>query len=288
MTGATQTGDAVCWACGAAARPSDDAYGSAGLLRCPACGLVFDVRPPEALREIYDETYFTELCGGADYLADEASRRVEAGKRVRWVKRHGGRGRLLEVGAGTGHFLAAARDAGFDAVGVEPAEVAARIAIDELGVDVRVGFLEDVDLPEQSFDTVCAWHVVEHIRDPLSQLRRMHDALRPGGGLFLEVPNAGGVDARREMLDWPPLELSHHVAQYGPESLRRLLERAGFEVELVRSYEWTSYYPLGKYLSPYILVKHHLPRSLRRRALTLLPHPWRHDLLRAVAKRPAS
>jgi SAM-dependent methyltransferase len=285
MTSPGSTTKAVCWACGAAAQPSGDRFGTVGLFRCPACDLLFDVRPPEELRNIYDECYFRELCGGADYLEDDASRQLEAHKRVRWVKRHGGAGRLLDVGAGTGHFVAAAHDAGFEAVGIEPAEVPARRAVDRFGVDVRVGFIEDVELPPASFDVATGWHVVEHIRDPLSQLGRMRDALRPGGLLFLEVPNAGGVDAKSEALDWPPLELSHHVAHYGPPSLRRLLERAQFKVELIRSYEWTTYYPLRRYLSPYIVARHHIPRSLRRRSLTLVPHPWRHDLLRSVARR---
>src|SRR3954447_16278948 len=277
----------ACWACGAQASTSPDAFGAAGLLRCPRCGLLFDVRSPDELRELYDESYFRDLCGGANYLDDEPSRRLEARKRARWIKRHGARGRLLEIGAGTGHFVQAAGAAGFDAVGVEPAEVPARMAVERLGVDVRQGFLEDVDLPLESFDVAAAWHVVEHIREPAEQLARVRAALRPGGRLFLEVPNAGGIDARVEGLDWPPLELSHHVAHYGRESLRRLLERSGFAVELIRSYEWTSYYPLRKFASPYILARHHLPRSVRRRALTLAPHPGRHDLLRAVAQRPS-
>jgi SAM-dependent methyltransferase len=285
MTAATGTAEATCWACGAQARLSDDDFGPLGLYRCASCGLLFDVRPPEELRELYDETYFRELCGGAEYLEDEPARRREARKRVRWIRRHGARGRLLEIGAGTGHFLAAAREGGFEAVGVEPSEVPARMAVERLGVDVRHGFLEDVDLPTGAFDVAAGWHVVEHIRDPLAELRRVRDSLRPGGLFFVEVPNAGGIDAQREGVEWPPLELSHHVAQYGPDSLRRLLERAGFEVELTRSYEWTSYYPLGRFLSPYIVARHHLPRSLRRRALTFVPHPWRHDLLRAVARR---
>ena len=285
MTAATES---ACWACGAPARSSAE-YAAAGLLRCPRCGLLFDPRRgAEQLRELYDESYFEDYGDNASYWEEETYRRRESAVRVKWLRRHGASGRLLEIGAAAGYFVEAARDAGFDAVGLEPAEAMARRGRERAGLDIHAGFLEDADFPPESFDVIAAWHVLEHIAEPLDALRGVRGALRPGGLLFLEVPNVQGYNARAEKLDWKPLELQHHVAHYGPESLRRLLERAGFEAVRTSTYEFSAYQSLRQHLHPHMVLFHHVLTSLRKRAPTFLPHPSRHDLLRAVARRPAA
>ena len=285
MRSATQTA-ASCWACGGPAAPSEE-YAAAGLLSCGACGLLFDPgRSAGELHELYDQSYFEDYSGdrGA-YWDDPLARRFEARKRLRWVRRHGGSGRLLEIGCAAGYFLEAARDAGFEVLGVEPEPTAAGRARERTGAEVLVGFVEDVKLPERPFDFAAAWHVLEHIPEPIGAIERIRAALRPGGLLFVEVPNAQGHNARREGLDWQPLELTHHVAHYGPESLRGLLARAGFEVLLTRTYEFAALTPWRRQLNPHTVL-HHAVETLRKRTPTLLPHPSRHDLLRAVARRP--
>jgi len=285
MTTATEN---ACWACCAPARASED-YAAAGLLRCPVCELLFDPRRgAQELRDLYDESYFEDYGDVASYTGEAGHRRRESARRVRWLRRHGARGRLLEIGAAAGYFLEAARTAGFEVVGVEPSEAMARRGRERAGLDIRAGFIEDADLPAASFDVVAAWHVLEHIADPVGALRRLRDALRPGGLLFAEVPNVQGHNARAEKLDWKPLELRHHVAHYGPESLRRLLERAGFEVVKTSTYEFSAYNSLRQHLHPHMVLFHHVLTSVRKRAPTFLPHPQRHDLLRAVARVPTT
>ena len=234
---------AACWACGAQARPAAD-IGWAALQRCSSCGLLFEPqRRADEVRRLYDEAYFEHYPGGGSYDEDESLRRYEAAARLRFVRRFAARGDMLELGCATGHFLAASRDAGFAVTGVEPSAEAARRARERYGVDVRMGFAEDVDLPPEAFDVVCAWHVVEHIPDPAGVVRRLAGVLRPGGVLALEVPNVGSAQARRLGAGWPHLDPAHHVAHYGPESMRRLLERAGLEVVHVETFPGTGYYP---------------------------------------------
>ena len=116
--------------------------------------------------------------------------------RVRLVARYARGGRLLDVGCAKGGFLAAARDAGFVVRGVEPAEAAAAVAR-RLGLDVVVGTLDDVPLAASSLEVVTAWHVLEHIPEPLDTLIRLRRELVPGGHLLIEVPNAESVKAGR-------------------------------------------------------------------------------------------
>src|SRR5690606_18674996 len=99
-----------------------------------------------------------------------------------------GGGRLVDVGVGTGLLLHLARERGFAPLGVEISPGAAERAREEFGVDVLVGDFLDVDLGEAPAAITMA-DVLEHTRDPRRFLERAVAALRPGGALFVAVPN---------------------------------------------------------------------------------------------------
>jgi SAM-dependent methyltransferase len=284
MSDAAATAVAACWACGAeAARVDHHLPGET--FRCAACGLVFQPRRAAAeLREIYDETYFEDYAGSGDYSDEGGTRAYEARRRLRLVRRHVREGRLLEIGAAEGHFLEAARASGFAVRGIEPAESAARAARARAGVEVETGFVEDVELEAEGFDAICAWHVLEHVPEPAGALERLRTALRGGGVLFLEVPNAESPAARAA--DWPHWAPEYHVAHYGPASLRALLERAGMAPVAIDTFPGTGYYPPRKALAPGQLLSY-AREAVATRGLPRRPHPTRHELLRAVARRAA-
>jgi 2-polyprenyl-3-methyl-5-hydroxy-6-metoxy-1,4-benzoquinol methylase len=188
---------------------------------------------------------------------------------------------LLELGAAAGYFLAEARTVGFDVVGIEPTDNAAVAAREQFGLEVLQGFAEEIDLPAATFDAVCAWHVLEHISEPLRVIERVREWVAPGGHLFLEVPNIASVQASRRGAGWAMLFPEHHVAHYSPTSLRALLERAGFDVRLTRTVAYTMYRPATSPMA-WVSGARHLVVSRR---WPWRPHPWRHELLQAVARR---
>lgn len=272
-----------CWACGAPATPTSE-FAPAQFERCPSCGLVFQPRrSAEELRSLYGGGYFEAFPGeDAPYGANAADRSHEAWQRLRYVRRVVRSGRLLEIGAAEGHFLALARGAGFDVFGIEPAEEAARAARERAGVEIVAGFIEDAQLPAAPFDVACAWHVLEHISEPVGALERIRGVLAQRGRLFVEVPNIESVSARRAGADWPHLWPEHHVGQYGPRSLTAVLERAGFEVDDVRTVPFFAYYRPAVRLRPQMLGAH-LRESLSLPALPFGSHRSKHELLRAAA-----
>jgi 2-polyprenyl-3-methyl-5-hydroxy-6-metoxy-1,4-benzoquinol methylase len=137
------------------------------------------------------------------------------------AKRFVARGRLLEIGCASGFFLDAAHRAGFQVTGVEPSEEQAELARARVAADVRAGFLEDIGFETGSFDVSCAWHVLEHIPEPVEGLRLLRAALRPGGTLALEVPNAGSRQALRLGALWPHWDPAHHVNHFTCDALER-------------------------------------------------------------------
>jgi SAM-dependent methyltransferase len=275
-----------CWVCEAPA-PVDPDYVPVRFNRCPRCGFLFQPGlPVEDLRSNHDEDYFEHYAADEDYDSQGSLRRHEARVRLRWLRGYGcSSGRLLEVGVARGDFLAEARRAGFTPLGIEPEPSSAGEARRRSGVDVLVGWAEDVELPPASFDVVCLWHVIEHIPRPRPVLKALRRSLKPGGLLFCEVPNAGSVMARVQGNRWEYLDPEHHVGFFDPRTLRRALESTGYEE--VR----TDTIPMFRYAPPSVsTLLRRLPRrmafSLGRGVALRAAHPWKQDLLRAVAARP--
>ena len=199
-----------------------------GLLRsCTGCRFTWTtatLAPPEVL---YHSGYF-EGEGYEDYY-QLGARRYEARLRLRWLLETGPVRSLVEAGAAGGFFVAAARAAGIDAMGVEVSASAAAYARDRLNMPVRVGSFEEAELT-QPHDVVCAFHVLEHVEDPARFLAAAHAATRPGGRLALEVPNLDSAAFARLGGAWPHIQPAYHRWHFTPGSLRRLVEQQGFQV----------------------------------------------------------
>jgi SAM-dependent methyltransferase len=138
-------------------------------------------------------------------------------------------GRLLDVGCGRGDLGAALASQGWYVAGVDPSEGAVEFARAR-GVDAQAGTLETVDYPAESFDAVVMRHSLEHVPDPLGDLKRIHRLLEPGGLLLASLPNFDSWERRRFGSAWFHLDLPRHRTHFGPKSLRLALEQSGFDV----------------------------------------------------------
>jgi SAM-dependent methyltransferase len=276
--------DLACWTCGTPAAP-DPRFPTLGYVRCGACDLVFAPSSShERLRALYGEEYFEDYGLEGVYDADAEQRRREAQARVRWLLRVGPRtGRLLEVGCASGWFLAEARAVGYEVVGIEPAAEMAAAARERSGAEVRVAMLEDADLPPGRFDVAAAFHVLEHLAQPRGTLAALRDALRPGGVLLLELPNVAALRARRDGESWYATEPAHHVAHYSPAALDALLRAAGFEPETIESVHPGTLLGTRETFGAKGLA-FMAREAVSARAWIRTPHPWKFDLLRAVAR----
>ena len=146
-------------------------------------------------------------------------------------------GRLLDVGCGPGFLLEAARERGWDAVGVDPSPFSVARARKE-GFEAHEGMLEDLDLEPGSFDALALLQVVEHMVDPRPLLEACRRLLRPDGALLVATPNPASLLAKikRERFNYwiPPV----HCAWYTPAALSRLLTANGFAP--VRETTWSA------------------------------------------------
>jgi SAM-dependent methyltransferase len=138
-------------------------------------------------------------------------------------------GRLLDVGAGRGRFVAAARAAGYDASGIEPSAGRVQAAAREHRVPLSRGGIEEADVAAGSLDAVTLWHVLEHVEAPDAATARIASWLRPGGALLVGAPNLGSLQARVGGARWYHLDLPRHRTHFTVPGLLALLRRAGLE-----------------------------------------------------------
>jgi 2-polyprenyl-3-methyl-5-hydroxy-6-metoxy-1,4-benzoquinol methylase len=208
-----------------------------GLRRCRGCGLVFaHPQPdPEQILEAYQEEYFRSSehldWGYEDYFQLENEIRKTSRKRLRIIERYISKGDLLEVGAATGWFLDEARKSGFDVHGVELSDFAADWGRTHLGLPIQTGTLEQAGFGDASFSLATLWDVLEHVSDPVGQLREVNRVLKPGGYLFASIPDVGSPLARLMGRKWFGFaKVREHLFFFTREAITAGLERAGFEV----------------------------------------------------------
>jgi SAM-dependent methyltransferase len=144
-----------------------------------------------------------------------------------------GGGELLDIGCGTGNFLAAARDAGYGVTGAELDRNAARFAKERLGLQnvFALTISEFAEQhPEERFHVVTFFEVLEHQAAPAEFLRKVKSCVRPGGVIALSVPNRERWLTGPDVLDYPP----NHFLRWNGAALRKFLSTQGFEVLSVR------------------------------------------------------
>ena len=142
-------------------------------------------------------------------------------------------GRLLDMGCGTGNFLAAARDVGFDVMGIEPNQNAVRFAQQHYGLrDVFAAVPAEFQQahPLDKFRTVTFFEVLEHQEDPQAFLHTAKSFLKEDGFIALSVPNRARWQIEDDPLDFPP----NHLTRWSPAALRNFIESNGFEVLSLR------------------------------------------------------
>jgi 2-polyprenyl-3-methyl-5-hydroxy-6-metoxy-1,4-benzoquinol methylase len=257
----------VCNLCGSRAIAVYHDQGWRRVVRCRDCGLIFvDPMPtPDEKAEIERRAYEGELLPEvADFFRNchrdfQDDPVIEAFRHgLRWMGSARAPGRLLDVGPGTGIFLYIARsEFGWEPSGVDICPESAVKAKEEFDIDLEVGDFDTYAWPRESFDAVTMLDMLEHTTDPSASLARAFELLKPGGVLYVVVPNQRclltlildkWIQAHGPMREYflERLYVAPHEFYFCPRTLRRFLEKTGFQVADVR----TGNVYLGRYRLP--------------------------------------
>jgi len=225
-------------------------HGVFNMRQCLDCGLLFVCPQPsaDALAAHYPPDYYAFEGERPDDRRDAALYELFYGERPRALRKllalpyrpvlrtmPGGRGaRLLDVGCGSGHFLAIAKKVlQADAFGVEPWSYNAAFAARE-GLNIFPGTLEQAAFPDAFFDAVTLNHVFEHLPDPRAALNELRRILKPGGTLVVGVPQSRCLLYWLFGKHWWQLDVPRHMFVPSSANLLALATRAGFIVQRIR------------------------------------------------------
>jgi 2-polyprenyl-3-methyl-5-hydroxy-6-metoxy-1,4-benzoquinol methylase len=141
-------------------------------------------------------------------------------------------GRMLEIGCASGAFLHQMAGQGWQVQGIEFSEKAAQAAA-QLGYQVHAGPLETAPNPEEPFDLIVGWMVLEHLHDPVSGLQKLRKWAKSGAWLVLSVPNAGSLEYHLFKDKWYALQLPTHFHHFTPATLEKVLSAGGWKLEKI-------------------------------------------------------
>jgi SAM-dependent methyltransferase len=252
-------GAVACDLCGASSyqalfQANDRRFGFAGtftIARCAECGLTRTEPQPVDPSAFYPTDAYYSF---APPVPPSDRRRIrlreayglpaKADRTTRLISRLGAKrstpglppgppGDLLDVGCGSGEFLLALREVGWNCHGVEVSEHAVAAARSAGLTSVQLGEFPNLDYPSASFDVVRFWHSLEHVRSPRLYLSEARRVLRPGGRLQIGVPNFASLLSRTFRDRWFYLDVPRHLWHFDTESLTRLVSDVGFQVRSV-------------------------------------------------------
>ncbi|MGI4759379.1 MAG: methyltransferase domain-containing protein [Janthinobacterium lividum] len=204
--------------------------------QCGACGFQFTNPRPDAasIGKYYESDAYVSHNSAAQGLVNrvyKVARYFTVRRKVALITRLNGghKGKLLDYGCGTGHFLAGAKRAGWQVTGLEPngrarLDAAARVGQPILEASALAG------LAPASFDSISLWHVLEHVHALADTLTQLISKLKPGGKLLVAVPNAESLDAQHYRQNWAAYDVPRHLYHFAPDPMRQLLTSHGLRL----------------------------------------------------------
>jgi len=204
--------------------------GRDGALRtviCKNCGLVWSDPFPIDTAEYYQKNYRILYKGTYSPKIKHIYRAANvAVERYKRLDAHlAGKKKVLEIGSGGGEFSYLLTKKGFDVSAIEPNEGYGNYSKEQYGLNVQIGFAQNLEFDAETFDFITMSHVLEHVDNPTTMLEKLRSWLKPNGILALEVPNV-------EAVCQSPKSTFHtaHLFNFNPETLALLAEKTGFSV----------------------------------------------------------
>ena len=206
------------------------------VVRCPSCGFLYrqpGIRP-ERLGELYKKKTYKKFLTG--HYSEERVRRYRlVMDAFDPLFRDGAGRRAFDFGCGAGLFLELAEQRGFEPYGVD----LSRVSVEEArkrpsGRNAYFGTPQDVpEIAAGGFDVITLWSVLAHLPCPVEDFTMIRELLAPDGALLVLTVNANSLALKADRDAWTGFT-PNHLKFYAPDTLSRLLGRAGFGAVVFR------------------------------------------------------
>lgn len=206
------------------------------LVECENCSLVITSPRPEniELDKYYDSP---EYISHTDESKSLVGRLYQLAKKynLRWkynvvkaeVKTRSAT--LIDIGCGTGDFLAHCMEKGFKVEGVEPSPKARELAERKTGIKISAEFAPRKDY----YDAITLWHVLEHLPELEKDLANFCESLKETGALIIAVPNRESQDAKKYKEYWAGYDVPRHLWHFNQKSMDVLMTRLDMQIHRV-------------------------------------------------------
>ena len=218
-------------------RTRDRHYGITGefdIVICPSCGLVrIDPMPTEEeLATYYSQSYYAYKPIPPDSLWTSFKQWLARSPIPNHDPDFEKPGDFLDIGCGSGTYLARMQKRGWRAQGVEPSAYGVENGR-KSGLKISHGTLIEAGFADESFDYVRSNHSFEHMPNPKEVLREIHRILRPNGQVFIGIPNIDSIPYRIFGIFWWYMGAPVHTYTYSPSTITKLLTDTGFKVKKI-------------------------------------------------------
>lgn len=216
------------------------------IVSCNNCGFHFTnpIPPMNEIGEYYkSESYISHSSTNKGIVNKlyQAVRKRTLKQKVKLVKSLGKGDSILDIGAGTGHFLNECKKSGMEVIGLEPDEDARAFAKGNFEVTLKP--IEELyQLEDNSKDVISMWHVLEHVYELRKDLEQINRVIKSEGRLVVAVPNMNSFDAKHYKEFWAAYDLPIHLYHFTPKDIERLFALYEMEVERISPMKFDSYY----------------------------------------------
>lgn len=218
------------------------------IYHCTPCNFRFTA-PVPSQNEIGKYYKFIEYISHTDVKEGwmnqlyHAVRTKTLAQKTKWVQSlfTGHKGHLLDIGAGTGAFVHAMKEKDWKVTGLEPDEATRAKAFENYKIALQ-STDTIFDLPENEYEVISMWHVLEHVHALKPYLTQCFKSLKHNGRLIIAVPNFTSFDALYYKKYWAAYDLPRHLYHFSPESMGILLNEIGFEIVGTKPMWYDSFY----------------------------------------------
>ncbi|MBK9283284.1 MAG: class I SAM-dependent methyltransferase [Sphingobacteriaceae bacterium] len=201
------------------------------IVKCVECDFTFI--PPYYRKQIKYENYKNADVTAAVRSGNNWIKIQRHKLRFKFIQKFVKSGSLFDLGAGWGHFMLAGKELGYEVYGIEIAEQPYQYCVNDLKLPVdHIDFFKMNE--EKKFDVVTMWDVLEHIDHADVFLDKCAKVTKPGGFLFLQVPQIDSYFAKKYKSEWKMMGLDH-VNYFGKSTIKKILANHGFEVVEIKS-----------------------------------------------------
>jgi 2-polyprenyl-3-methyl-5-hydroxy-6-metoxy-1,4-benzoquinol methylase len=218
------------------------------ILHCQQCSLRFTSPVPNQT-EIGKYYKFSEYISHTDVKEGWMNQlyhkvRIKTlAQKTKWVQSlfTGHKGHLLDIGAGTGAFVSAMKDKEWNVSGLEPDEATRKKAFETYGIQLQS--IETIyQLPENEYEVISMWHVLEHVHELKPYLKQCYKSLKHNGRLIIAVPNYTSFDAKFYRKYWAAYDLPRHLYHFSPVAMNQLMDSLDFEIVQMKPMWYDSFY----------------------------------------------